>query len=150
MGTDVISKQTLREIKNSALTGEEMVEFYKEAERSGAGSIEHQLPERIGRDQADALWGWLSQVMGAAAASETGEGHTLEEALEINEAGVPAEDAAGAETRPDRRKDFLESGQSGGGSFSFSKEGEATAEEAAEEEGGEASEPSAAAEEDRA
>ena len=148
MGTDVISKQTLREIKNSALTGEEMVEFYKEAERSGAGSIEHQLPERIGRDQADALWGWLSQVMGAAAASETGEGHTLEEALEINE-GVPAEDAAGAETRPDRRKDFLESGQSGGGSFSFSKEGEATAEEAAEE-GGEASEPSAAAEEDRA
>ena len=84
MGTDVISKQTLREIKNSALTGEEMVEFYKEAERSGAGSIEHQLPERIGRDQADALWGWLSQVMGAAAASETGEGHTLEEALEIS------------------------------------------------------------------
>ena len=65
-----------------------------------------------------------------------------------NQAGVPAEDVAGAETRPDRRKDFLESGQSGGGSFSFSKEGEATAEEAAEE-GGEASEPHAAAEEDR-
>ena len=66
---------------------------------------------------------------------------------------VPAEQLGGggdgAETRPDRRKDFLESGQSGGGSFSFSKEGEATAEEAAEE-GGEASEPSAAAEEDRA
>ena len=99
MGTDVISKQTLREIKNSALTGEEMVEFYKEAERSGAGSIEHKLPERIGREQADALWGWLSQVMGAAAASETGEGHTLEEALEIapdlgeidpDEAGCPS------------------------------------------------------------
>ena len=106
---------------------------------SGSGSDEHEPGQAGGAGGAAAARG-----VDTSAHELSFDAYLEQFNAEVSPERGAAEDAAGAETRPDRRKDFLESGQSGGGSFSFSKEGEATAEEAAED-GGEASEPSAAA-----